>query len=474
MTTLSIRMRLSAWYLVVLCLSLAILTGSIFWAAQRNVSKLIDGDLRARLKATQAFMEQQITGDTSKDVKDLQDEFEEFSASQPGGELLQISDASGRWIFQSPSIQRFNIRPGPWNPNAKSSIDALGTLGLLRIITGTVTIKGNLYNVQLATDVSKFHLFLEQLKWLLLISTPLAIALALAGGYWLSGRALQPVRQITEQARLIGAEELSLRLDVPPAADEMRLLTETLNEMLGRIESSFKKITQFTADASHELRTPVAIIRTTAEVALRHRRDEKEYRQSLLDILEEAKRTSSLLDDLLALTRSDSGVWQFAKKPANIAEIVQSAHSKAQLLAAEKDISFSLHKETKDAYIEGDEEALSRMFLVLFDNAIKYTPSGGHVVSSFSVRDGSPVLEIRDSGIGIPKNALAHIFERFFQVDASRTRDGGGVGLGLAIAKAIASAHRADIQVESQEGQGSVFTIRFTCLRQSEQEIQSK
>ena len=143
MTRLSMRMRLSAWYLVVLCLSLAILTGSIFWAAQRNVSKLIDGDLRARLNATQAFMEQQIPEGTSKDLKDLQDEFEEFSASQPGGELLQISDASGRWVFQSPSIQKFNIRPGPLNPNAKSSIDTLETLGLLRIITGTVNIKGN-------------------------------------------------------------------------------------------------------------------------------------------------------------------------------------------------------------------------------------------------------------------------------------------------------------------------------------------
>jgi heavy metal sensor kinase len=462
-------MRLSAWYLAVLCLSLAVLASAIFWGAQKNVSRLIDGDLRARLKAAQVFMEQQIPEDTRKD---LQDEFEEFSASQPGGELLQISDASGRWIFQSPSIQKLNIRPGTLNHNANS--DTLETLGLLRVITATVIIKGNFYEVQLATDVSKFHLFLEQLKWLLLISTPLAIALALAGGYWLSGRALQPVRQITERARSIGAEDLSLRLDVPETADEMHSLTETLNEMLGRIESSFKRITQFTADASHELRTPVAIIRTTAEVALRHRRDENEYRQSLLDILEEATRTSSLLDDLLALARSDSGGWQFPKKPANLAEIVKRTHAKAKLLAAEKGISFSLHIEPNDAYIEGDEEALSRMFLVLFDNAIKYTPVGGHVVSSFTVRDGSPILEIQDSGIGIPQDALVHIFERFFQVDASRTRNGGGAGLGLAIAKAIANAHQAEIQAESQEGQGSVFRVCFSHALQPEREKLSK
>ena len=471
MIRLSIRLRLSAWYLIFLCLSLAILASVIFEGAEKRVSRLIDGDLQERLKATQTFMEQQLPEDTSKD---LQDEFQEFSSSQPGGELLQISDASGRWIFQSPSIQKFNLRPGHLSPNAKSSIHTLRTLVVLRIITATVVIKGNLYEVQLATDVSKFHLFLEQLKWLLLISTPLAIALALVGGYWLSGRALQPVRQITERARSIGAEELSSRLDVPQAADEMRSLTETLNEMLGRIESSFNKITQFTADASHELRTPVAIMRTTAEVALRHRRDEKEYRQSLLDILEEAKRTSLLLDDLLALARSDSEGWQLSKKPANIAEIIERAYSKAQSLADEKQISFSLHMETKNAHIDGDEEALCRMCLVLFDNAIKYTPAGGHVVSTFSVRDGSPTLEIRDSGIGIPKDALAHIFERFFQVDASRTRNGGGVGLGLAIAKAIADAHQAEIHAESQEASGSVFRICFPCLLQHERETQSK
>jgi heavy metal sensor kinase len=474
MTRLSIRMRLSAWYLLVLCLSLAILAGSIFWAAQKSISRLIDGDLRARLKTTEAFMEQQIPEHPSNDLTDLQDEFQEFSASQPGGELLQISDASGRWIFRSPSIQKFDIRPRPSTPNASSSIDTLENLGLLRLITGTVIIKGNLYNVQLAADVSKFQLFLTQLKWLLLISTPLAIALALVGGYWLSGRALYPVRQITERARFITGEELSLRLDVPKPADEMRALTETLNEMLGRIESSFKKITQFTADASHELRTPVALIRTTAEVALRHRRDEEEYRQSLLDILEEAKRTSSLLDNMLALASSDSGGWQFVRKRANIAEIIQSTHSKAQLLAAEKGISFSLHIATSDIYIEGDEEALSRMFLVLFDNAIKYTPAGGRVACSFTLSDGTPILEVRDSGIGIPKDALDHIFERFFQVNASRTRDGGGAGLGLAIAKAIASAHQAEIQAESPDGQGAMFRISFSCLRRPEQETQSK
>jgi heavy metal sensor kinase len=472
MTTLSIRMRLSAWYFVVLCVSLAILGCVIFLGAQKNISRIVDGDLRARLRATQTFMEQQIPGESEKD---LQDEFQEYSASQPGGELLQISDATGKWIFQSLSIQGYGIPPGrSSHPVGDPSSVTLQTRGLLRVITAEIRLKGSLYNVQIATDLSKFDLFLRQLKWLLLISTPLAIGLALAGGYWLSGRALQPVRQITERARSIGAEELALRLDVPKAADEMRLLAETLNEMLGRIESSFNKITQFTADASHELRTPLAIIRTTAEVALRHKRDEQEYRQSLLDILEESKRTSSLLDDLLALARSDSQGWQFTQEATNIAEIIEKVHSQAQFLAAKRKISCSLQISARDVRIAGDPEALARMFLVLFDNAVKYTPAGGRVTALFSVCDGQPVFEIRDSGTGIPQAAMPHIFERFFQANPSHSRNGGGFGLGLAIARAIANAHQAEIQAENVDGSGSVFRIFFPRALQAQAEKVSK
>jgi two-component system heavy metal sensor histidine kinase CusS len=244
--------------------------------------------------------------------------------------------------------------------------------------------------------------------------------------------------------------------------------------MLGRIEGSFNKITQFTGDASHELRTPLAIIRTTAEVALRHERDEQEYRQSLLDILEEAKRTSSLLDDLLALARSDSPGWQFTKEATNIAEIIEKVHAKAQFLAAKRKVSCSLQISARDVYIAGDPEALARMFLVLFDNAVKYTPTEGRVRALFSLREGKPVFEIRDSGKGIPQAAMPHIFERFFQADPSRTRNGGGFGLGLAIAKAIANAHQAEIQAENQGGNGSVFRICFSCALNTQAERVSK
>jgi signal transduction histidine kinase len=181
-----------------------------------------------------------------------------------------------------------------------------------------------------------------------------------------------------------------------------------------------------------------------------------------------------LLDALLALAKSDSPGWHFTKEPANITEIIEKAYSKAQFLAAQEEISCSLQIHARNVFIDGDPEALARMFHVLFDNAVKYTPQGGRIDALFSIREGRPVFEIRDSGIGIPKEAMPHIFERFFQADASRTRNGGGFGLGLAIAQAIANAHQAEIQAESPGGNGSVFRVCFPCALPSEAEQLSK
>ena len=454
-----LRVRLTAWYLVVLCFSLAILGLTIFWGAKRNLSRIVDDDLRARLAATRSFMAEQIPNDPTQD---LQDEFQEFSASQPGGELLQIRDSSGNWLFRSASMQKF----GPTSQSSDSlkkdsSGNVIETVNSLRLITGTAEVKGRTYIVQIATDTTKYALFLQQLKWLLLISTPLAIGLALAGGYWLSSRALKPVREITEDAKLIGAEALSQRLDEPQTADEMQFLAETLNAMLARIETSVRRIAQFTEDASHELRTPVSIIRTTAELALRQSRDERANRAAFQDILDEARRTSNLIDDLLTLARADSDGQPLLLASTNISEVVETAHAKASLLAGERKIPVSLSIDNESIWIEADREALGRMFLTLFDNAVKYTPAGGDVAAVLKVANGAPVFEIRDAGIGIPGHAIPHIFDRFFQVDKSRSRSQGGFGLGLSIAKCIADAHGAKINVHSVEGQGTVFSVRF-------------
>ena len=463
MMRLAIRVRLTAWYLAVLCFCLAILGAVIFLAARASIANIIDSDLRARLVATRTFMEQQIPGDPPSD---LQDEFQEFSANQPGGALLQIKDESGAWIFQSLSMQKYAIPLAPRGAGEGAQFaDALRGDRSLRIVTDKIGVRGKTYAVQIATDTTNFILVLQRLKWLLLISTPLAIGLALAGGYWLSSRALVPVRRVTETARSIGGDELSRRVEVPQTGDELQFLAQTLNAMLARIESSFRRMTQFTADASHELRTPVAIMRTTAELALRQKRDEEMYRRALQEVLEEAERTSSLIDDLLTLARADSATEQLALSPTNVAEVIEMAFAKTKFLAAEKAVAVELQIVHRDIWIEGNQEALVRLFLVLFDNAVKYTPTGGKVAAAFDMVKGRSVFRIQDSGIGIEPEDLPHIFERFYRGDKTRTRKQDGFGLGLAIAKWIADAHAAEIHVESAPGQGSVFTVEF--LRKS-------
>ena len=417
-------------------------------------------------------MEQHIPSDPPSE---LQDEFQEYSASQPGGALLQIKDESGAWIFQSLSMQKYVIALAPSGPHESSQLSSVARGNQsLRIVTGKIAVHGKTYAVQIATDTTNFTLVLQRLKWLLLIPTPLAIALALAGGYWLSRRALVPVRRVTQTARSIGGNELSRRVEVPHTGDELQFLAQTLNAMLARIESSFKRMTQFTADASHELRTPVAIMRATAEIALRQKRDEEMYRKALQEILEEAERTSSLIDDLLTLARADSATEQLASSPTNVAELIETAFSKTKFLAAEKAVAISLRIVRHDIWMEGNQEALVRLFLVLFDNAVKYTPAGGRVSAVFDMVKGRSVLRIQDSGAGIAPEDLPHIFERFYRADKTRTRKEGGFGLGLAIAKWIADAHAAEIRVESTPGQGSVFTVEFLRTRvESEQPVEA-
>ncbi len=453
-----IRVRLTAWYLAVLCVCLAVLGSVIFVAARASVANIVDSDLQARLAAARSFAEQHILHDSPAE---LQDELQEFSASQPGGALLQIKDESGAWVFQSLSMQKHAIEPAAISAGETQLTNMARGSQSLRIITGAMVVHGKTYTVQIAADTSNFNLILERLKWLLLISTPLAIVLALAGGYWLSNRALAPVRRVTKTARSIGGEELARRVEVPRTGDEMQFLAETLNAMLARIESSFKRMVQFTADASHELRTPVAIMRTTAEIALRQKRDEETYRKALQEILEEAERTSSLVDDLLTLARADSATQQLAFTSTNLADVVEMAFAKIKFLASEKSVAVSLQVARRDLWMEGNQEALLRLFLVLFDNAVKYTPAGGRVSIALELVGGRAVLQVQDSGTGIAAEDLPHIFERFYRADKTRTRKQGGFGVGLAIAKWIAEAHDAKIRVESTVGQGSIFKVEF-------------
>ena len=276
----------------------------------------------------------------------------------------------------------------------------------------------------------------------------------------MSRRALAPVDAITSTARSIGERSLSRRLASLKTRDELERLVETFNQMMDRLETAFKRITQFTADASHELRTPTAIIRTTAELSLRRDRDKAEYREALGQILEEAKRTGILIDNLMTLARMDSGAERVAFSQVDIASVVGEASLASQPLALSKQIQLVREIPETPILVNGDGHALRRLFLILIDNAVKYTPAGGRVFIRLDTNGNDAIAQVQDTGIGISQEDLPVIFERFYRADKARSRE-TGAGLGLSIARWIAEAHRAEILVESVVGQGSTFEVRI-------------
>lgn len=448
----SIGARLTMWYAAVFAVSLLLLGAGMWFAVQQGLYHAIDESLRDRAEGIRIFIEDHKTRLLRDEVK------EEFRAH---GDLFQVVDEDGHWVHQAealhgsnaPSVEGLDMDP------RFDNVTANGTP--LRFLSTNIGIDGHIYTVQVAAPVRDLQQGLRDALWLLFPMFPVVLLIASAGGYWLSRRALAPVDEITETARSITADHLSQRLAVPPTGDELQRLSETLNEMIARLESAFRKIGRFTADASHELRTPLAVMRTTAEVALRGTERNGEHREALEQIVAEIERTSHVVDNLLFIANADSGHGRLSKKPVDLAEAVSEACAQGAVLARAKGIELHVRLPDKPVCVTGDAHALRRLFLILLDNAVKYTPAGGSCEVSFVENDGFVVGAVRDTGIGIPGDDLPHIFDRFYRVDRARTRQQGGTGLGLAIGQWIAEAHNGTISVESVLDHGSRFEVRL-------------
>jgi heavy metal sensor kinase len=318
---------------------------------------------------------------------------------------------------------------------------------------------GRQFIVQVAEPMDDYLEALERFRTAMLIGIPVLLVIATAGGYWISTRALHPVDQITHAAQMINPQDLSQRVIVPQTGDELQRMAETLNQMLQRIESAVARITQFTADASHELRTPVALIRTRAEVTLAKPRNSDQYRDALKEVLAESERTTALIENLMTLARADTGSETLNFQRIDVSDLAREACAQAQTLAQARRQHWSAAIPDTAIWVRGDTHALRRLLLILIDNAVKYTPPAGTVSLSLQRNGTRAEIRVSDTGIGISESDLPHIFERFYRADKARSRELGGTGLGLSIGRWIANAHGGDVQVENSTHNGTTFLV---------------
>jgi len=418
---MSIRWRLTTWYAAILTAGLA-LFGALIWLSLRHrLLEEIDQDLAGRASRFEKYFKEEAANP---------DELNEFCQALPPLSYIEVHGTNGfTYRFASASAE-------------------------LRSLHRQFHLDGQAFDLEVGTSVAGVQHALDLLRLLLLSLSPLVILIACAGGWWLSGRALKPVKDVTEAALSISIENLSQRLPVPATGDELADLTVVLNTMLARLESAVKTLSQFVADASHEFRTPLAVIRTTAELALRRARAPEAYRDSLQEISVEAERMTVLVEDLLILARSDAGVADMPLSPLDLSEVLGDVLAEMRNLAEFRRIRVlpTLAK----VMISGNRAALHRAFLVLLDNALKYSAEGSDVLVTMS--DTS--IEIKDFGAGIHSEDLPHIFKRFYQADRARSQ--GGYGLGLSLAETIVKAHGGSIEVSSTFGEGSSFRVVFS------------
>lgn len=293
---------------------------------------------------------------------------------------------------------------------------------------------------------------------------PLLAVLAALGGFRITRRAFRPVTQMAETARAIGTgSDLSQRIETDGRGDELNQLGDTMNEMLARLQASFEAERQFSSDVSHELRTPIAVIRSQCEFALSGQAGEEEKREAFEAVLKQSERMNSIVSRLLLLSRAENGKFVPEREPVELNVLCETVCEELEAMAAERQVELAWN--TEELQITGDETLLIRMVNNLVSNAIRYNRPGGSAEVSLRKRGKYAVLTVRDTGIGIRREDLGQIFNRFYRADRSRSSE--GTGLGLSMAAWIARVHGGSIRAESVYGEGSVFTAELPIEEQA-------
>lgn len=470
-----VRLQLTLWYTVVFAILLVLSDAILYTQLQTSLLESLDTALRTQ--ATEIASGLSVDGGGSISIQDVTGDLPDISTGNATGTdqqqgshvditfsaLVRILDMHGQPLRTTPAFRTLIL------PTTSVTQPSHGTTWqgdvttrsgqAVRVYSMAVTENGKPFAiVQVGESLLQLQTSLRSVLLELLLLAPLVLCLGAVGSYWLAARAFRPIDRLTRTARQIKAGDLQ-RVPVPHARDEVRRLAQTLNEMIERLDLAFTHQRRFVADASHELRTPVAVIRSMTDLALLQDLSSQEYKALFESINTETERLGHLISDLLALARVDEGKAVLECEPVRLDQLVSAVAANAELLAAEHGITVEVQA-SEAITVSGDESRLIQAVMNLLDNAIIYTNSGGKVTLTVERKEQVAQLIVRDTGIGIAAEHVPHIFERFYRADPARVRtEGNSSGLGLALVEWVMKAHRGSITVESQPGRGTTFLV---------------
>ncbi len=458
--------KLTLWYILIFLVSSLIICGFLYLRLKHQLIKEVDLLLLDETKELKDFMVRY-----PNDLKGLKI-FEEIEKSKAYYPLyFQIQDLDGEILFISDNFKGARSH-GIDNVVVKVKENRVFWEDIyfpdrrrpFRFVASLFhPPAGSPVVIQMGTSLRFVRKSLSNFKSNLLMAIPIMVLLGSLGGWILARRSLSPIGYVVSKTQNITSQNLSERLEPRGTGDEMDDLIQTINGMIARLEGSFKRMAEFTADVSHELKTPLCAMRGEAEVLLSKTRNIEEYQEGLVHFIEQFDHLNRMINDLILLSKSDASQIELKMEPVRLDLLIKEVSGLFQILAGQKGLEWTTET-PEEVRVMGDKGLLQQLVTNLMDNAIKYTPKGSIRVSLRKSQE-KVFIKIQDTGVGIPREEQGNIFRRFYRVDKSRSRETGGVGLGLNIAEWIVHAHQGRIEVESELNRGSTFTVSLPILK---------
>ena len=447
----TLRGRMTLWSAGIVTAALALFGAGAAWNLREEMVENLDDEIKTEAHDFFAGIKQQgVDWLDTRSIEALFDQSKRFH-------YVEIHDASGRLLYRSPNLGNQEVLPA--KPQKKLD-DLVWSGGTLRF--GVFEASGII--LALGKDTEETRETLGQLVLAYVLALPLVVVAVGLGSWWIAHRAVAPVKAIAAQAEKISASDLHQRIAESSSPDEISHLTHVLNAMFDRLQTSFEQVTRFTSDASHELKTPLALMRAEVEMALDSPRLASDQRDLLSDLIEQCTQLSHIVDGLLFLSRADDRSLAIKQDPVDLVALVRDLMEDAEILAEPSTLTLRSEMPV-ELLVAGDRQLLARAVMNLIDNAIKYNRPGGSVNISASIEGTNAVLSVRNTGPGIPSNLKQRVFDRFYRTDLSHNKETGGHGLGLSIAREIARAHRGEVTLVHSDSHWTEFSVALPINR---------